>query len=142
PRATDSTPGTHWTRKRASLSLFQTSAGACGKSLLPSKRNMRQAPLQRLQFNVAEIDFGAFGLKEYLALGLLRLGAFVLRLAVDDQVDRVALAGDVVLVPFADRLFHAVLQMKVMPRGLRVLSCRIDGKLDAVRRPYASRPAP
>src|SRR5207245_3142446 len=89
-------------------------------------------PLQRLQFNVAEIDFGAFGLKEYLALGLLRLAAFVLRLAVDDQVDRVALAGNVVLIPFADRLFHAVFQMKIMTLVLRVLSCRIDGKLEAV----------
>src|SRR5262245_47068750 len=91
--------------------------------------------LQVLQLHVAEVNLGAFGLQQDLAARQFRAAALVDRLAVDHQLDRVALAGDLVLVPLADLLLDAVLHAQIVPRHLRVLPLGVHLQLEAVHQP-------
>src|SRR5438874_13683631 len=55
--------------------------------------------LDRRQLDVAELDRRALGLQQDLAPADLSVGALVREVAVDHQLDRVALAGNLVPVP-------------------------------------------
>src|SRR5437016_780782 len=62
------------------------------------------ASLHQLNLDVAEHDRRPLGLQEDVPLGRLGVRAGVDVMTVDDRFDRVALAGDLVLVPLARRL--------------------------------------
>src|SRR5262249_40323053 len=96
----------------------------------------REVSLQRRQFDVAEEDLRPLGLEEDLALAGLGVAALVDQLAVDLQLDGVALAGDDVLVPLADGLLDALLDhAEEVALAARVLAGLIDGELEAVHQP-------
>ena len=109
--------------------------GATPNGLRARHRQRARASLERLQLDVAEVDLGPLGLEEDLSLRRLGAGPFVDRLAVDRQLDGVALAGDLVLVPLAQRLLDAVPGAEVVPADLRVLPLRINRQLEVIDQP-------
>src|SRR5262249_35734733 len=71
-----------------------------------------------------------------LSLAALGVGTFILKHAVDSQFDRVPLARDLVLVPFADRLLDArFLHAVVVNVVVLVLARLIDRELETVYEP-------